>query len=798
MTLLPAGEPAVTHGELALNSTPVFSLTLFGTPRLTHADGSPLTGRVVQRHRIGLLALLAAAHPRGRGRESLMAALWPEHDTDSARKLLNQSVYVIRKALGDDAIVSQLDELRLGEGSVTVDVIEFEASVRAGSYARAVALYAGPFLDGFFVTGSAELEEWVSGERSRLGALYAKALEGLAEEAEAAGDPGAAADWWKARVVHDPYDSEATIRLMTVLEAAGNRAGALQQARIHEQLLQDEFGIAPSEELLALSTRLRSAPPAPHADPPTDSRAVEPAEPPISERSMPGVPGAPIAGSRLARWLPLRVGAGVLILALLVFGAVRMRSVGNAESQLRPSIAVLPLDHLGSDPADAPLAAGMTEEIVMRLAQMQGLRVAGGSAVRSLVDRGVDLRGVADSLRVDHILEGGLQKIGPAVRVRLRLVDARDGATRWSHTYDGVMGDVFAFHDQIARNVAGELGVRLTGSEVPGGRGPGTRNVAAYEHYLRGSDRALLRSDSGSRAALEHFRRAVSLDSSYAAAWAGLGRLYGRLAITRPRDERHRYTALSREAVERAIALDDSLAEAHATLGIALMRTFEFTAAERHLRRALELDPGRALTHEWLVTLSLWTGRPEQALGHARRAVELEPLSPSAHAELARALAGNDRCPEALQELAALHAVRPPLLRVPRLAALCHARLEQWDSAIALIRPAAESSRKVSLPLLGFLLARAGHSEEALRIRTEVMDSWRRGDLEAFDVALQFAGSGDADEAFIWLDRALDDQSLTGLPGDAVPEAVMGPLFAHLHDDVRFAELRRRMGLQKP
>jgi tetratricopeptide (TPR) repeat protein len=160
-------------------------------------------------------------------------------------------------------------------------------------------------------------------------------------------------------------------------------------------------------------------------------------------------------------------------------------------------------------------------------------------------------------------------------------------------------------------------------------RRPPTRNVAAYELYLRGSDRSLVRTDSGLLQGMALFQQAIALDSTYAAAWAGLGRMYNVFSqySTIARPARVRYRALAEEASRRAVALDNSLAEAHQTLGAIRLYRLDLATAEHHLARALTLDPSRGLTHEVMVRLLLWTGRPAQALAHAERALQLDPLS---------------------------------------------------------------------------------------------------------------------------------------------------------------------------
>ncbi|MEJ7811099.1 MAG: BTAD domain-containing putative transcriptional regulator [Gemmatimonadaceae bacterium] len=827
-----------TVGELRLNflnRQPIFVLKLLGGASLEARDG-PIAGRATQRHRLALLALLAIYGERGQTRERLMAYLWPERDTEHARQLLNQAVHSLRKTLGQAALLSAGDHLRLNPEVVSADVAELDGALARGNHGAAAALYRGPFLDGFFLPEAPEFERWTQGERDRLATAYAQALEALAEAAERERDRGRAVEWWKTRAAHDPYDSRVALRLMQALEAAGNRTGALQHAGIHERLLRAEFGVEPAAEVLALAERLRREPavraqPRPDGEAGNGAAALPPAARWRKEASPPALgstepPGAATAARqsatspsstadttldpaahespapaplvtaprpptrpRPAVWYSLAVFLLCAVLIAIWLGRT-LRSTPPPTAR-EPAIAVLPLANHSTDPRDAALADGMTEELIAVLARAGSLRVVGSTSAFAFRNRQLDVRRIADSLGVAHLLEGDLQKSGSRLRVRVRLLDARDGSTRWSETYDRELRDVFAVQDDIARAVARELGLRLgAATGTPLRRRP-TRNVAAYELYLRGSDRFLIRSDSGLRQGLEFFRQAIALDSTYAAAWAGLARMYNVLSIDAPGPVRTQYRALAEEAARKAVALDDSLAEAHQTLGAIRMYRLDFTSAEQHLTRALALDPSRALTHEVMVRLLLWTGRPAEALAHAERALEVDPLSPTAHAELARALLGTDRCDEALAELEKLSGLRPPLVRAAFIAAQCYAHKGRWPEAIAALRPQAERGDRQALGLLGYMLARAGQREEALRIHAALLEEWRRGAGEAFEVALVYAGLGDLDQTATWFDRAIADRSL----GFALMR--VGPLFNDVRGDPRFERLRERLGLQR-
>jgi TolB-like protein/tetratricopeptide (TPR) repeat protein len=453
-----------------------------------------------------------------------------------------------------------------------------------------------------------------------------------------------------------------------------------------------------------------------------------------------------------------------------------------------PSIAVLPLANLSTDPADAALADGMTEELIGVLGRTGSLRVIASTSVFALRDRRMDVRQIADSLRVSHILEGGLQKIGSRLRMQVRLVDARDGSTRWSETYDREFEDVFAVQEEIARGVANELDVRLAGGSGRRSTMPGrhTRNVAAYEWYLRGMDNALLRTADGKLRGIEYFQRAIAADSTYAAAYAGLARTYIAIGAAGTQGDSRAWFSRGEEAARRAVALDDSLGQAHQALGWVHMSRWDFPAAEAEFRRAVALDPQVSFTHEGLAHIYLWTGRPAEQLAEARLALEKDPYSHTAIREMARALFANGRCDEALDRLAPLKELSPPSPVAGITGGQCHAHEGRWPEAIAEFRWAEEHSAPAAPAFLAYALARAGRRDEAEAILSDLL-SGRRASHGAFGIAVVYAGLGDYDQAFAWLDRALDEKSIT--------RDLMLPVFDDLHRDPRFERVKTRLGL---
>lgn len=318
----------------------MFLLRLFGEVAI-ESEGGRLTGRAVQRHRLALLTLLAA----GMSRDKLIAYLWPESDAERGRHLLSNSIYVLRQALGEEAILATSDTLRLNPAVVRADVVEFEHALAESVRDKAVCLYRAPFLDGFFLSDAPEFERWVETERDRLDRLYSEALENLATEAEANGNFPEAAKWWRRLAVHDPLSSRIALRLMHALETSGDSAAALQHARVHENVLRDELGIEPNAEVTAFADRLQAeggrreqASPLPDAAIGISERVSNESETAVASVRTPET--APLQDARHRDWRWRRGAlAAVLLGSLLAAGIWHWElATGTSEKQTERTV----------------------------------------------------------------------------------------------------------------------------------------------------------------------------------------------------------------------------------------------------------------------------------------------------------------------------------------------------------------------------------------------------------------------------------------------------------------------------
>ena len=250
--LEPGGQCPVSEESTSL----MLRLRTFGGLSLSRGTEN-LTGAVTQRRRLAILVLLAVAGDVGMSRDKLVAYLWPEADAERARHVFNQLLYAQRRQVGDDSLFLGRKTLRLNPSVIWTDVSAFEQALDGNALEDGVALYGGPFLDGFFLKDAPEFERWVEGQRSRLARRATAALTALAERATGAGDHRRAADWWRHAADVDSFDSRTALALVRALAAAGDRAGALMVARRHEELLQRDLGVAPDRSFVEAVARLR-------------------------------------------------------------------------------------------------------------------------------------------------------------------------------------------------------------------------------------------------------------------------------------------------------------------------------------------------------------------------------------------------------------------------------------------------------------------------------------------------------------------------------------------------------------
>ncbi|MGZ8399259.1 MAG: AfsR/SARP family transcriptional regulator, partial [Gemmatimonadales bacterium] len=366
-------------------------LQTLGSVFVAADSGQPLGGAASQRRTLALLAALAVAGEGGLSRDKIVGLLWPETDSERARHSLTQSLYAARRALEADDLFSVDADVRLNRQRIVCDVNELEAALDAGDLERGVALYAGPFLDGFFLSGAPEFEKWTSLQRWRLEARVAGALERLAEAEETKGDYRRAVEWRKRISAIRPLDSGITVKLMAALVETGDRAGALHHARVHELLLREQLDLEPDPAVLALARKLRE-PSQPVAAGAVDGETEPRRAAVVQDSSTVGPldpatkPTSPlIAWVRTQRTRPWRVTAAAILVPAVLATVLLIREPRStppvAQPQLRQKVVVAPFRVAGATSSLGYLRDGIVELLSTRLADDTTARAVDAGAV---------------------------------------------------------------------------------------------------------------------------------------------------------------------------------------------------------------------------------------------------------------------------------------------------------------------------------------------------------------------------------------------------------------------------------
>lgn len=783
----PEGFPAIPNRLKFLGGAAVESTT------------GRMAGRATQRARIGLLALLASGSRPARSRDQLVGFLWPDADPERGRKLLSDSIYRVNQALGGDAITGSGEDVSRNADQLGSDVADFEAAVQARDWRQAVELYAGPFLDGFFLPDAAEFDQWMEAERARLARSVAKAIEALAVEARDAGRTTEAVDWWQRLAAHVPDDSRVAMELMRALDASGNRAGAIRHARVHAVLLKETLGVEPDAGVQELAGRLsRGGEGEPARERPSAVKSPfssAPALPSGAERtSTPPLEPEP-ASPRRAPWLFGSVLA-VLAIAIVLWSPWQPSGAsGPTTPALGNAIAVLPFTSVSEGDSSTYFADGMSEELMYLLTRVPGLHVASPTSSFAYRDLDLDVREVARRLRVDWILEGSVRRAGDRLRIVAQLTDARNGYQLWSESFDRSEDDIFAIQQEIAVAIARRLQTAI-GESVGAAPEPelsGPTDPAVYDLYLQARFQWHRRTEESLRRSAALFEQVVAREPGYARAWAGLGDAYAVMAFydyARP----HEAYPKADTAARRAIALDSTLAMPYATL--AYVNTYyhwDWEAAELGFRRAIELEPSNSVAHQWYSNLLTATGRFDEAVREMRRAAVLDPLSMIAHAATGWVFLLADRNDDAIRQLQGTLQLDSTFQLAHYWMGVAREQRGQPAEAIPYLQHAVELSDGSTLMRAGLAhaLASAGRTDSARAILDDLLRLEASGAyVSSYEVGKLYLALGDVPAALTRLERAYADRA------HSIAFLQVDPQLRGLAGEPRFRALVARVGAQ--
>lgn len=451
------------------------------------------------------------------------------------------------------------------------------------------------------------------------------------------------------------------------------------------------------------------------------------------------------------------------------------------------SIVVLPFANVSGDPADEPFTDGLTEELIGAISRVPGVTVTGRTSTFALKGRGLDARTIAQMLGVTTLLEGSVRRAAGRLKVVTQLVSAEDHRVLWAESYDRAAVDVFAVQEEIARAAAAALQARL-------GAGPRlarpATDLVAYELYLKG--RHILNTRSGGERllqAIRYFEESVERAPTYAPAYAGLSDAYAYLAVFAYRRS-HDAFPRAMSAARKALALDDTLTEAHASLAHALcVYEYEWAASEREFRRAIALDPGYIFARIAFAICLQDQGRFSEAVEQLKSARAADPLVPHIGAVLGRVYVNARQPDRAISVLREAMEFGPELDLVHQQLGHAYVQKGMLAEAIIALRRAAELSGERDSAHLAYAYALMGARSDAERIVHALLDPAEHRDVLPFHLALAYAGLGDVDAAFGWLERGYTERA-SFMDGVKVT-----PAFEGLHSDPRWQGLLTRMGL---
>ena len=501
-------------------------------------------------------------------------------------------------------------------------------------------------------------------------------------------------------------------------------------------------------------------------------------------------PPASLPARRSRAWrAPVAVAVLAAALVGLIAGGERWlsRSLATAAAPVEiKSIAVLPLENLSGDAAQDYFVDGMTDALITELAQISRLRVISRTSVMQYRTTRKPLPEIARELNVEAVVEGTVLRVGQRVRITAQLIHAPTDRHLWARSYDRELTDVLALQAEVARAIAQAVQVEVRPEE----RRRTAVEPDAYEAYLKGRFYWSMRGRENLLTAAGYFQQAITEDPAYALAFSGLSDTYRQFDQygVAPGECMPKAEAAARKALD----LDDTLAEAHASLAGVLYRYhWDWDGADREFQRALELDPNYAEGHRGYAIYLLTTRRDEEALPEARHAQELSPLSPVIGVEVAMALLRLGRYDEAVEQLRKTRALDPTLARVDQTLAVLYLRQGDPHKAIEVLlggkaRPG--RSATAAWPWLGYLYGATGRTAEALAALHALEERSHEQYVSPQHFAIVHLGLGHRKEAFAYMDKACEQRAIEVL-------GFSGPLFDLLHDDARYRDLVARMGL---
>jgi len=713
-------------------------------------DGEAVDERRFTRRKPKLLIKLLALQPNHQlHREQAMELLWPDSDADSAANNLYKAIHMVRHAL-EPALKSAADShFILTQGQqillrapkrLWIDVEAFEEALAiaikdqdTAAFESALAIYDSDLL------AEDRYEDWAATKREQLRGRYQDLLTKVAYLYDMQGQHEKAIESFRKLVSSDPANEEAHRRLMRLYALTGSKSRALHQYQECCDALQRELDAEPERATSELREQIFSG------------------------------QVAPLATSETLR--------------------------DERDSKSITSMAILPLVNSGGDPNAEYLSDGITESIINNLSQLPGLRVMAWSTVLRFKDSKIDPQAIGRDLGVRAVLTGRVFQLRDRLVVKAELVNVADGSQCWGQQYNKNLSDIFAIEEQISAEISDALRLQLSGEQQRRLAKRHTENIEAYHAYLKGRYYWNKRTNKDVKRGMEYFNQAIEQDPCYALAYSGLADSYiilGSFGIASLAPSEAFPKA--KEAAVKALEIDDTLAEAHASLADALGNyDWDWLNSEREFRRAIELKPTYATAHHWYAFTYLTAmGRLDDAVAEERRAQELEPLSLIINTNLGTLLYLARKYDEAINQYRKALEIDSNFIIAYWMLGLAYEQKSMFEESITEFQKAVALSGGSALPiaLLGHAYAMAQQKGDALKVLDDLNELSKHGYTSSYRIAAIYACLEETRQAFEWLGRAYEERDawLTWLRVD--------PVFDDLRPDRRFQELLKLVGLE--
>lgn len=455
-----------------------------------------------------------------------------------------------------------------------------------------------------------------------------------------------------------------------------------------------------------------------------------------------------------------------------------------ASNSAEKSVAVLPLVNVGGDAKEEYFADGMTDELIGALGKIPGLRVAARSSSFAFKGKEANLQEVGSQLHVNNVLEGTVRRAGPKLRVTVQLVNVGDGLTIWSETYARELKDVFQVQEEIARATASALRVAL-GAPAPAAPSVGTATLAAHDLYLKGRYAWSARTAVSLQEAVRFFEKAITVDSQFAPAYQGLAETYLVLPFYSGGEQPSVLWAKAKRAAARALQFDSSLVEVQAVQAYgAMLFEWDWPRAEALFKQVIEARPNYATGHHWYSDFLAGRGRLDESLAEIRQAQRLDPLS-----RIIAKVTGDVLLD--MRRIDAADSAYREVLRLDPSFGPGHAGLGSAYLARGRFReavPELELGGDQYVGRLIYALAKGGMPDSARKRLAQLEARAEREYVAGTWLAVGYAGLGDLDRAFSWLDRAVRDHDPT------MQEDAQDPVYEVFHADPRWAKVKAALG----